>query len=111
MGHAHAPHPRSWQDDGRFGVALLAIIVLLNIALALAIPSPHRDAASVAEKITAAPAGDSTAIMPAATARDRATVTLYAQPSDDTNSPPFADAPQTLPPDTPSPDAPTESPR
>ena len=105
VGHGQAPTPsRAWQDDGRFGVALLTLILLINIALALVIPSPHRDAASVAEKMAATPAGDGTTLMPAATARDRATVTIYAQPTDNKNSPPFADAPQTLPSDAPSPD-------
>ncbi len=88
--HVATPQYRPWQDDGRFGIALLAIVVIINVLLAVAIPSPHRAPISFAEKATIAHS-DNDSFMAAPTTKEHATVTIYAQPSDDRRSTQFFD--------------------
>lgn len=43
-----APLPRPWQDDPRFAIALLAIVIIVNVALSLWL-SPSTPAPSIAD--------------------------------------------------------------
>lgn len=43
-----SPMPRPWQDDPRFAIALLTIVILVNVALSLWL-SPATPASSIAD--------------------------------------------------------------
>lgn len=46
--HATTSLPRPWQDDPRFAIALLAIIIIVNVALSLWL-SPRSPSSSIAD--------------------------------------------------------------
>lgn len=54
------PSARAWQDDGRFAVALLAIVIVVNVAVSiwLSAMSPPAVAPAASPEIAAAPATD-----------------------------------------------------
>ena len=87
--HVASSHLRPWQDDGRFGMTLLVIVVVINLVLALAIPTPQRINAAFEEKVTVFT--ESGNFMPAANTEGHASVTTYAQPEDSQRSGPFFD--------------------
>lgn len=63
--HLAAPMPRPWQDDPRFAIALLAIVIIVNVALSLWL-SPSSTAPSIADttRESANPAAASSAPTP-----------------------------------------------
>ena len=93
--HVASTHLRPWQDDGRFGMTLLAIVVVINLVLALAIPTPQRSNTAFEEKVTVIT--ESGNFMPAANTAAHAPVTTYAQPEDSRRSGQFFDLQQMSP--------------
>ena len=93
--HIATPQQRPWQDDSRFGMALLGIVLVINLLLAIAIPAPHRDTVAFTEK--AVSTNDSGNFMPAPTSGEHAPITIYAQPEDGRRSTQFFDLRQIPP--------------
>lgn len=79
-----APPARSWQDDGRFGFLMLAIVLVTNLVLMAWLPHLHQPT-----KATAASVGTVNSIMPTATGGNTPApaITTYARPSDAVNPP------------------------
>jgi len=67
---------RSWQDDGRFGLAMLVVVMMVNLLLTLAFSSPQ--AAKEVETTIIQSSGDPRAH--ATTVTESSPVTIYAQP-------------------------------
>ncbi len=70
---------RSWQDDGRFGVMMIAIVLLTNLVLMLWLPHLAKS-----EKIAAAATPNNTvsSVMPTATAGPTPQITTYSRAAD-----------------------------
>lgn len=68
--------PTAWQEDARFGIAMLLLVALVNIALVYSLPLlPHTEATVQPSQVAAkAPS------MPEAVGRGPDGVTLYSQP-------------------------------
>lgn len=81
----------SWQDDGRFGLVLLAIVAIINISLMLWLPHMHH----LAVKDISYDIHDDAV---AERADRKAQVTLYAQPASEWRSPQIYDL-RNLPPE------------
>ncbi|MFM9889685.1 MAG: hypothetical protein ACKVOE_03435 [Rickettsiales bacterium] len=73
---ARLPRTYPWQDDGRFGLALVAILVVVNLALLLWLPHLLPQPIATATRNPLVMLGQAAAPTPAPLP-----VTLYAQPS------------------------------
>lgn len=73
------PHGTPWQEDARFGIALLIVVVIINTALVWGLPLlPDHTVRSGPTQVTAkAPT------MPDAIGREEGHVTLYSQPEEE----------------------------
>ncbi len=81
-----APVSKSWQDDGRFAVALLAIVILTNLAVMAWLNhiGPHTKAGTSAPVLAAAPPKENAA----PTLGD---ITVFAQPGPTDDAAPLDD--------------------
>lgn len=74
---AHRPET-AWQEDARFGVAMLVLVLLVNLALIYGLPLlPRPSPASPTEQVVKIPT------MPDAMGSTPAGVTLYSQPAEE----------------------------
>lgn len=69
-------HPHAWQEDARFGIVMLLLVLLVNLALAYGLP--YQPAARIVTEPTQVEA--KAPAMPSAIGHERNRVTTYAQP-------------------------------
>lgn len=69
-----------WQEDSRFGMALILVVAVINLVLALLLPLMHKPAPERAPNTTML---GGTAAMPAPKTDRKSRVTVYTEPSNE----------------------------